>query len=104
MTADEFYGGANFHSISAATVELKKNAGRVQTVDATAAPAALQLPDATKLRTGAIVYVFQNLSASAEDLLIKDADGSTIKTILAAEVWEVALLDNTTTAGDWIFF
>ena len=64
---------------------------------------AITLPDATQTGAGQTI-LFNNLSASTNNFLVKDAGGGTIATVGIGEQWQVYLSDTSTVAGTWRVF
>ena len=64
---------------------------------------AITLPDATQTGAGQTI-LFNNLSASSDSFLLKDAGGSTIATVDVGEQWQVYLSGTATVAGTWRVF
>lgn len=58
------------------------------------------LPDATQTGAGQTI-LFNNLSASSNSFLVKDAAGATLATIGIGEQWQVYLAGTATAAGTW---
>lgn len=58
------------------------------------------LPDATQTGAGQTI-LFNNLSASSNSFLVKDAAGGTIATVGIGEQWQVYLAGTATAAGTW---
>lgn len=63
----------------------------------------LTLPDATQTGAGQTI-LFNNLSASSNSFLLKDAGGGTIATVGVGEQWQVYLSGTATPAGVWRVF
>lgn len=64
---------------------------------------AITLPDATQTGAGQTI-LFNNLPASSNSFLLKDAGGSTIATVGVGEQWQVYLSGTATVAGTWRVF
>lgn len=61
----------------------------------------ITMPDATQTSTGQTI-LFNNLGPNT--VLVKDAAGGTLLSLVAGEVWQVYLIDNSTSAGSWRTF
>jgi len=99
---DEAYGRSQTATITA-NADLPLNWGpggaRFLLISASAG-LSVRLPRATYLRTGAAVYTIYNTGSNA--FTVTDWGGNTIQTVIAGNVREFHLLDNSTVNGSWI--
>jgi hypothetical protein len=100
MTGEEFFGGSKYVNLSA-TTELRKNV-RFWIFDPDANFINLQMPDATRLKTGGPQFYLHNVDV-AHTIYVNtyNTTGGTIGNVPPTKLLILLLTDNTTAAGNW---
>ncbi|MEQ8767216.1 MAG: hypothetical protein RL885_25115 [Planctomycetota bacterium] len=100
--AEAWYGGA-FYLETLTGYGISPEVARVWTVKGTSGAAGVTLPDArTVLGTGWPVLIVV-LTTDSTDVVLKDASGTTLATLVPDSVTLIGLLDGSTLPGVWCF-
>ena len=94
------FSGATINTSSAVDITLTSSSSQVQNIAMTLADKSVILPNATTLTTeGSQAFVINN--AGGYDFYIKDNSGYVIAKVQIGRSAQIALVDNSTSAGKW---
>lgn len=97
------FSGATINAASGSPLTLTSASGQVQVVQFTdPANSIVNLPNATTLTKGMVVFRIMNQSQCNTNIIVKDYDGNWIGVISVGYIMDLTLDDNSTAAGLWL--
>lgn len=99
ITKEVFFGGAVYNTLTG-NINIHPGEARIHRIDPNGAGRVVTLPDARILRPGFPILIVSNESAT-DTFQINDNSGSAVVTVSTNRLVSLALLTNTTQAGEW---